>query len=116
MRKALADDTARLRELSLLVPAAQAVEFVTTDFDVHVVHGHKIGQRAYFVLRSQNYVRGADRVREAEFFQLGKTLAHAESAVAIHARAGNGFVEGNFRGPLRDGVVAFSAFVEANVH
>src|SRR5260370_13235651 len=105
MRKAVANDTARFRELSLLVPTAQAVKFVAADFDVHVVHGHKIGQRAYFVLRSQNYVRGADGVREAEFFQLRKTLAHAESAVAIYAPAGNGFVGGKLRGQLRHGGV-----------
>ncbi len=116
MRKALAHDAARLRELSLLVPAAQAVEFVTTDFHVHVLHRDKVGQRAYFILSCQNHVGSADRLREAEFFEFREALSHVESSVSIDARAGNSFVKSHFGRPLRNGIFAFRAFVEADLH
>ena len=76
----------------------------------------KIGNRADFVLRGQDYVYFTDRRRETEFFLLAEALAEAEPAAAHDAGKGNGLIEGDLRGPLRDRVVAFGALVQANVN
>ena len=53
---------------------------------------------------------------KAKLFQLGESFLHAEFSVAIDARVRNGFVERDFRRPLRNRIVAFAAFVEADLH
>src|SRR5262249_31008854 len=44
------------------------------------------------------------------------TPGQFELSCPIDTRVGNGFVEGDFRRPLRDGVVAFATFVETDLH
>ena len=105
----------RLGKLSLFVPAAKPVDFVSADFDVEIMHRNEAWQCGDFVLSTQDDTGCANRVEEAKFFNFGKTLGEFESAAAIDARMRDGFIERDFRRPLRDGVVAFTAFVEADL-
>ena len=98
------------------VPAPQPVDFVAADFYVHFLQLQKIGNGADFILRREDDGCLADRRRKTEFFPFAETLAEPEPAVAHDARKGNGLIEGNFRGPLRNGIIAFDAFVQANVN
>src|SRR5690349_7141449 len=105
----------RFRKLSLFVPAAKPVDFVPADFDVEIMHRNEAWQCGDFVLSTQDDTGCADRVQEAKFFNFGKALGEFESAAAIDARMQDCFIERDFRRPLRDGVVAFTAFVEADL-
>src|SRR5260221_14373450 len=105
----------RLGKFSLFVPAAKPIDFVAADFDVEITHGNEARQSGNFILSTQDDTGCADRVQEAKFFNFRKALGELESAVAIDARMGHRFVERNFRRPLRDGVVAFAAFVKTNL-
>src|SRR4029077_11588863 len=69
LREAVAHDAPRFRELSLLVPPAQAVEFVAADFHVHVLHRNKMRERGDFILCSENHIRRSHRVWETKFLQ-----------------------------------------------
>jgi|SRR5579859_18162 len=104
-----------LRKFPLFVPATQAVDFIAADFDVEIAHGDEAGQRGDFVLRVQDDASGSNRIDEAKFFYFRKSLGEREFSFAVDARVRDGFVEGDFRRPLRNGVVAFAAFVKANL-
>src|SRR6267378_916908 len=52
---------------------------------------------------------------KAKFLRFSKPLAEAEFTAAHDARARYGLIEGNLGRPLRNRVVAFGAFVKANV-
>src|ERR1700682_2253690 len=114
--KARGDKSPRSREFPLPVPAPQAVDLVAADFHIHFFQGKEIRGRADFILRRQHDGHFADRRWKAKFFRLAETLSIAEAAVAHDARPRYGLVEGNLRGPLRDRVIAFGAFVKANVN
>jgi hypothetical protein len=116
IREIFAGDTAGLGEFSLLVPAAQTIKFVAADFDVEVAHGDEVRKSSDFILRGENDVGGADGIGETEFFELGETFGEQKFLVAVDAGMGDRLVEGNFRGPLGDGVFALAAFVETDVH
>src|SRR6266568_4632133 len=75
-----------------------------------------MGQRGHFILGSKHHAYAANRVRKTKFLHLGKTSAQLKSSVAIDARMRDGFVEGNLRRPLRNRIVALTAFIEADVH
>src|SRR5256885_1670744 len=55
----------------------------------------------------------AKRFSEIEKFR--KALGELEFSLAVDPRVRNGFVERDFGRPLRDGVVAFAAFVKTNL-
>ena len=97
------------------MPTTQAVEFVATDLDVEIAHRDEVWQSGYLVLSGEDDVGGTNRIREAEFFEFGKAFAEVELLVSVNAGMGDGFVEGNLRGPLGDRVLAFAAFEEANL-
>src|SRR5258708_27175898 len=101
----------RFGKLSLFVPAAKAVDFVAADFDVEVAHGNEARQSGDFILSAEHDASGAYRVHEAKFLNFRKTFSESEFPLAIDARVRDGFVERYFRRPLRDGVLAFAAFV-----
>ena len=103
-------------ELALVVPAAQAVEFIAADFHVHIVHGNEVGKRGDLVLRGEDDVRGADGIGEAEFFEFSETLGEGELFIAVDARIGDGLVKSDSGRPLGDGIFALAAFVEADVN
>jgi len=115
VREILAGNTTRLRQLALLTPAAEAIEFVASDFDVEVMHGDEVGKRGDFILSGQDDIGRADGIRETEFFEFGEALGKKKSLFSVNARIGDGFVERNLGGPLRDGIVALAALVEADV-
>src|SRR5271157_442749 len=115
-RKAQARHAAGFGEFALLVPAAQAVKFVAADFYIEVLHGDEVRKRGDFILGGKDDVGGADGIGEAELFELGKALGQVKCFVAINARARNRFIERNFGRPLRDGIVALRAFVEADLY
>lgn len=100
----------------MLVPAAQTIKFVAADFDVEVAHGDEVRKSSDFILRRENDIGGADGMGEAEFFELGETFGEQKFLVAVDTGMGDGLVEGNFRGPLGDGVFALAPFVETDVH
>src|SRR5579871_2158088 len=103
-------------EFALLGPAAEAVEFVAANFYVEVAHGDEAGEGGDFVLRGEDDVGRADWLGKRKFFQFREAFGHAELVVAVDARAGDGFVVGDFGRPLRDGVVAFAAFIETDLY
>jgi len=105
----------RFGKLSLFVPAAKPVDFVSADFDVEIAHGNEARQSGDFILSAKDDAGCADRVQKAKFFNFRKAPGEFESAGAIDARMGHRFIERDFRRPLRDGVVAFAAFVEADL-
>ena len=74
-----------------------------------------MGQRRDFVLSGEHDARDANGVHEAEFFDFRKAFGEREFPVAIDARMGDGFIEGDFRRPLRNGIVALAALVEIEV-
>ena len=98
------------------MPAAQSVEFVAADFYVELLHGNESGERGDFILRRKDDVDHTDRLREAKLFKFREALGQHIFLVEVHARIRNSLVEGNFRRPLRDGVSALRAFVQADVH
>ncbi len=51
-----------------------------------------------------------------KFFQLREALLHQEFSIAINTRVGDGFIKGDFRRPLRNRVMAFGAFIQANLY
>ena len=110
------DQAGRAIQAALFVPAAEAVEFVAADLDVEIVHGNEAGKRGDFILRGEDHVGLADGIGEAEFFEFGKALGEVEFLVAVDTGMGDGLIEGNFRGPLGNGVFAFAALVKANVN
>ena len=97
------------------MPAAKAVNFIAADFDVEIAHRNEARKRSNFVLRGEYDASGSHRVHEAELFNFRKTPGQFEFSPAVDARVGNGLVEGNFGRPLRNGVVAFAAFVKADL-
>src|SRR4029077_7761805 len=88
---------------------------VAADFCIELAHGNEARQRGDLVLRSEHHPRHADRIHKAEFLDFRKSLCELEFSIAIDARLRNGFVEGNLRRPLRDGVLAFRALGEAKL-
>src|SRR5215469_16964918 len=105
----------RFREFSLLVPAAQPVEFISADLYVQFSQGNELGQRCNLVLRGKYHGRYTDRFREPELLELRKSLRQAILLVPVNPRMGGGLVEGNLRRPLRDGVTALAALIQADV-
>jgi len=108
-------EAAGFGEFALVVPAAEAIELVAADFDVHIIHGDEVGKGGDFILRGEDNVDGADRIREAEFFKFREAFGQRELLVAINARIGDGLVERDGGRPLRDGVFAFTALVEPDL-
>src|SRR5262249_5441347 len=100
VRKAVAHQALRLEQLALLVPAAQPIEFIAADLDVHLLHGDSGRKGCDFVLRGQEDGDGSNGRRESELLWFREALLEAEGAVPVDAREGNGFVEGDLRGPL----------------
>src|SRR2546430_11871109 len=105
----------RLREFALLVPTPEAVDFVAADFDVEVAHANEARQRGDFILSAEDDAGHAHGVDETKFLNFRKALGELEFSLAVDPRVRNGFVERDFGRPLRDGVVAFAAFVEADL-
>ena len=105
-RETEAGDAAGFGKFALFVPAAKAVEFVAANFHVEVLHRDGVRKRGDFILSSEDDVDGADGVGEAELFELGEALGQMEFFLAIDARVRDCFVEGDFGGPLRDGIIA----------
>src|SRR5437762_112474 len=102
-------------KLSLFVPAAKAVDFVAADFDVEIAHANEAWQRGDFILSAEDDAGCAHGVDKAKFLNFRKALGKLEFSLAVDPRVRNGFVERDFRRPLRDGVVAFAAFVKTNL-
>src|SRR5882762_4941132 len=109
------DQSTGTREFPLPVPTPQAVDFVAADFHVHFLEGKKMGHRADFILRRQHDRCFSNGRGKAKFLRFSKPLAEAEFTASHNAWARYGLVEGNFGRPLRNRVVAFGAFVKANV-
>jgi len=76
----------RLGKLSLFVPAAKPVDFVSADFDIEINHANEARQSGDFVLSTQDDAGCANRIQESKFFNFGKALGEFESAVTIDAR------------------------------
>jgi len=108
-------EAAGFRELALVVPAAEAVEFVAADFHVHVGHGDEVGKSCDFILCGEDDIGGADGVGETKLFEFGETLGKGELFVAVDAWIGDGFVESDSGRPLGDRIFAFAAFVKTDV-
>ncbi len=98
------------------MPAPQPVDFVPADFYIQVPHRDEVRQRGHLILRGEDDARGPNRVWEAEFFDFRKALAQLKLSVAIDARVGDCLIERYFRRPLRDGIVALTAFIQADMH
>ena len=113
--EAFADEALRAVEAALAIPAVETLEIVAADFGVDVARGDDVRQHADFVLRSEVDGRFADGRRKAEFFAVGETFGEGEAAVAVDARARNGFVVSAVGGPGGNGIFAFGAFEKADL-
>src|SRR5258707_13593895 len=98
------------------MPPPQPVDFVPADFYIQVPHRDEMRQRGHFILRGEDRAHGPNGVREAEFFDLRKTIAQLEFPVAIHTWVGDSLIERYFRRPLRDVLVALAALLPPHLH
>src|SRR5215470_10842192 len=115
LRESAAWNASRFRKDAQLVPAAQAVKFIAADFDVELPHRDEVRQRRDFILRREDHVCCADWIRETKFFEFGEAFRQFVLPVPVNPRMRDGLVKGDFRRPLGNRVVAFAAFIQADV-
>ena len=89
---------------------------VAADFHVEIAKLEMMGQSADFVLGREDHADLADGRGETEALRFAEAFCEMKSAVAIDARARDGFVEKPFGGPLRYGTIAVGTFVKADVN
>src|SRR5690349_451386 len=115
VRKAVPDQTAGFREFALAVPPAEALNFVAADFGVEITHGSEVRKSGYFILSGEVDPRGSHRIEKTKLLRVGETFGEVEASFPVNTRTRGGLVERYDGGPLRNGIVAFAALVEADM-
>src|SRR5580692_3281297 len=108
--------TARTRQFSLLMPTTQPVEFITADFYIERLHWNEARQSGDFILSREHHVGRADRIGKTKLLKFRETLGEGKRLVTVDPRIGDGLVKGNFRRPLRNGVITLTAFVQTDLN
>src|SRR5690242_5564064 len=98
------------------MPAAQALEIISSDFGVQVAHRDHIRKHAHFVLRRKIYRCLANGGREAKFFARIESFRQIKVSVAIDTWPRNRRVVSHVRRPSGNRVFALCTFKEPNLH
>src|SRR5690349_21381758 len=104
---------ARLSELALAVPPAQAIDIRSPELRIHRGHRNRIRSCDDFVLSCQDHIDRTNGRREAKLFPLAKSWTKIKVAIDVDAWARHRFIERCLCGPVRERAIGVSRFVKA---